>query len=163
MVVDFEIIKAPEIRVASLVRQGPWTSENMMRPYFSKIRTWAMKNKLKTGRWIITESGGPTAEKPVFEASLEINKNLKIKERVEDKIKIQVLPSTTVVRVKFNPELVSSRLVYHGLESWLEWRKRYGEYSRSKTFWSREIYPDDPWKSKAAWQNAEVQVPISKL
>jgi effector-binding domain-containing protein len=166
MTVDFEIAKAPRYGVASLVRPGPWMSEDMMRPYFSKILAWAKRNNLQTGKWIYTELVGPTApsERRLYEASLEIKVRKKTPEPEQSsKIKIQVLPAATVARIKFNPELVSSRLVYHGLESWLEWRKRYGEYERSKVFWTREIYQDDPWRSKAAWKNIEVQVPIRKL
>ena len=166
MTVDFEIVKVPEYRVASLVRNGPWTSENMMRPFFSRILAWARKNKLKTGKWIFTELVGPAAasEKRMYEASIEIKGRKEVNLPGEmGRIKFQALPSMTVGRIKFNPELVSSRLVYHGLESWLEWRKRYGEYERSKAFWTREVYIDDPWKSKVAWENVEVQVPIRKL
>jgi DNA gyrase inhibitor GyrI len=165
MTVDFEVVKAPKYYVASLTRQGPWTGDNMMRPYFSKLLNWARKNKLRTGKWIYTELVGPNAppDKRVYEASLELQNAKKLTSLRASKVRVQILPTLSVVRIKFNPELVSSRLVYHGLESWIEWRKRYGEYARSDSFWSREIYRDDPWKSKVAWENAEVQVPIRKL
>ena len=142
MAVDFGIVEAPEYRVASVVRLGPWASENMMRPFFSRISAWARKNKVKTGKWILTELIGPTApsEKRMYEESIEIKGRRKSDLPKETgRIKMQRLPSTTVARIKFNPELVSSGLVYHGLESWLEWRMRFGEYERSRIF-GRERY-----------------------
>lgn len=118
--------------------------------------------------WIITEKGSPSSASNTrgYEASVEIKqqrskKNSDLKE--QDGINLKILPAETVARIKFNPDLVSARLVYHGLEAWLEWRKRYGEYERSRAYTSREVYLDDPWQSKAAWQNMEVQVPIKKL
>ncbi len=71
------------------------------------------------------------------------------------------LPPQLVASVVFDPEQIALRLVYHGLEGWLQWRTKFGEYEEAGP--TREVYQGDPWKSKKAWANVDVQVPIKKF
>lgn len=159
MQVDFEISRSRKYRVASAVRTGPYTGEKMMRPYFSRIKKWMDKSGLESGVWIFRslEEEEVPDEKMRFEAAIEIRgRGTKI--RPPEGIVVSEIPGGTVARVRFDPSAIADRVIYHGLESWLEWRKRYGEYERHGP--TREVYTDDPWTSKKAWKNIEIQVPL---
>lgn len=152
MVTDFALKRVPSIRVAYLVRIGPW-KEDHLRAEFRELVRWARRNRLRTGRWVFAHS---RTNQRRWEAGLEV----KGKATPEGRIRLKSLPSTWVARVVFNPDEVSSRLVYHGLNDWTKWRRIYHEI-RSVTS-SREIYSADPWKEKSAWRHCEVQFLVKK-
>lgn len=159
MQVDIKVKAVPSYTVGSVVRTGPYTDGDMMRPFFEKVVEWAKSKKVRMGKWFFIELDGPETpgKKRRWEACVE----LKGRPRSGGGVKVKTLPGGTVAYVRFNPDQVSARLVYHGLEGWLSWRKKYGEYSGAGN--SREVYPGNPWTSKRAWANTEVQYPIKKL
>jgi DNA gyrase inhibitor GyrI len=150
MTVDFALGKAPAYRVATLPQKGGW-SENVCRPEFAKLRAWADQNGLRTGKWIFRghDEGG-------FQACLEIRGNA----RPSGAIRIRTLPASAVARVRFDPDVVSPRVVYHGLNDWLRWRKKEKEIRAVRS--SREIYDGDPWTDKRAWKNTTVEYLVSR-
>jgi hypothetical protein len=152
MFVDFALKKAPSYRVATIVRIGAWKEDNL-RAEFQELGRWARKQKIRTGRWIFVDAHRNHRR---WEACLEITG----KPRAEGRIRLKTLPASWVARVVFDPDLVSSRLVYHGLADWTRWRRTYKEI-RSVTS-VREIYSRNPWKDKKAWRNCEVQFLVRK-
>ena len=155
MVVDIKVKQVPGCTVASLIHFGPH-GPNLFRAEFDHLVKWAKKNKLRTGKWImrwLDEPEGKLASKVRSEACLEI----KGKARLEGKIKIKKLSKHTVASVVFNPEKVSSRLVYSGIYGWL----RYSDFQATRSP-AREVYAANPWTNSRAWANAEVQVPIKR-
>jgi hypothetical protein len=47
---------------------------------------------------------------------------IKGKVKAEGKIKVMRLPSQRIVSVAFNPDMVSSPVIHHGIEGWLQYR-----------------------------------------
>jgi effector-binding domain-containing protein len=76
------------------------------------------------------------------------------------RIRIKTLPPTWVAQVVYNPDLISSRLVYHGLMDWIRWRRKYREIRSASGV--RELYAGDPWSDKEAWTNCVVQFLVKK-
>jgi|SRR5580700_5028734 hypothetical protein len=150
MTVDFEFGKAPAYRVATLRAKGKW-SPNICRPEFAALQAWAKKNGLRTGKWIVRES-----DDGKFEACLEIRGRAK----ATGGIRLRTFPASAVARVTFDPEAVSPRVVYHGLNDWLRWRKKDGEVKAVRS--SREVYSGDPWTVASAWKNTTVEFLIRR-
>lgn len=159
MAVDFKIKKFSGCRVATITYVGPYRGSDMMRAEFNQLMKWAKGKKLWTGRWFFIERDGPDVpdRKRRWQAGIEI----KEKFRSGGKVRFKELPQETVASITFDPEKVAARVIYHGLEGWLQWRKKYGEYKQAGP--TREVYLGDPWTSKRAWANVEVQVPLKKL
>jgi len=155
LLVDIKVKTAPRYHVAYLIRIGAYSGQNMWRPEFNQLVTWAKKNRVRTGKWImyfIDAWGTRPSRKRRSVACLEI----KSKAKPRGKIKIMTLPRQKVASVTFDPDKVADRLVYHGIEGWLQYR------TFREAGPSREIYLDSPWTNPRAWANAEVQVPIKK-
>ena len=152
MVVDIRVKKAPSYTVASLRYRGKYIGQDILRSEFDELLKWAQMRKLRTGKWIFNE----LSEKH-WEACLEI----KGKGRSQGKIKVKTLPARVVASVKFDPDEVAARLVYHGIEGWLRWRKKSGEYASAGE--TREVYNGSPWTSPKDWANAEVQFPVKRI
>jgi hypothetical protein len=57
--------------------------------------------------------------------------------------------------VRFDPTVVSPRVVYHGLSDWLRWQRKEKKIRSVVSY--REIYEGNPWKDKRAWSRTEVQ------
>jgi len=155
MQVDFKIKVAPAYKVAYIVRVGGYSGPNMWRTEFSQLLRWAKKRRVRTGRWIVyfVDAWGKKLDsKRRSVAALEI----KTKAEPEGKVKIMTLPRQRVVSVTFDPDKVADRLVYHGIEGWLQYRP----FKESAP--SREVYAGSPWTNKRAWANCEVQVPIKR-
>lgn len=159
MAVDFAIRKFRGCAVASLTYVGSYKGDNMMRDEFNRLVSWAKEKKLRTGRWFFIEHDGPDVpdKKRRWEACVE----LKGKARSGKGVRVKQLPETLVASIRFDPKKISPRVIYHGLESWLQWRKKDGEYKESGEW--REVYIGDPWTSARAWANVEVQAPVRKL
>jgi effector-binding domain-containing protein len=155
MKVDFKIKIAPSYKVAYLIRIGGYTGPNMWRAEFSQLLKWSKKQRVRTGRWImyfIDEWGKKPDSKRRSAACLEIKGGA----RPEGRIRIMKLPKQKVVSVVFNPDKVADRVVYHGIEGWLQYRP-FEEAGPA-----REVYIGSPWTNRHAWANCEVQVPIKR-
>jgi DNA gyrase inhibitor GyrI len=159
LVVDLRTKNEPSSTVVCLTYVGPYTGDDMMRPEFEELVKWAKKRKLRTGRWFFYEIDGPETpeKKRRWEACIEVNRKV----RTGGKFSIKKLPAQTVVYVRFNPDDVSPRLVYHGIGGWLEWIKNEGKYEDAGSW--REVYTDNPWTNAKAWARMEVQAGINKL
>jgi effector-binding domain-containing protein len=152
MSVDFSLKKVPSYRVASIVRIGTWKEDNL-RTEFKELTRWAQRNGIRTGRWFFLDTR-PNHRR--WEACLEIRG----KATPEGRIRLKTLPASWVARVVFDPDVVSSRLVYHGLNDWTKWRRIYKEIRSVASV--REVYTGDPWKDKRAWAHCEVQFLVRK-
>jgi effector-binding domain-containing protein len=150
MVVDFAFKNVPSYRVASITRVGPWKEDNL-RTEFGELTRWAKRRGLRTGRWIFIHKDGDR-----WEACLEV----KGRAEEEGRIRLKTLHPTRVAFVVFDPDQVSSRVVYHGLQDWTRWRRKDGDI-RAVTG-SREVYSGDPWKDRSAWRHCEVQFLVRK-
>ncbi len=161
MLVDFKIKKFSGCRVASITYVGPYREGgDMMREEFNQIVKWARGNRVRTGRWffaMLDESEVPD-KKRRWEAAIEVKG---AKAEAQDRIRFSEFPDQLVASVTFDPEKVSPRIVYYGLEGWLEQRKKDREYKSAGP--PREVYTGDPWRSARAWANVEVQVPVKKI
>ena len=155
MKVDFKVKIAPSYNVAYIIRFGGHTGQNMWRSEFSQLERWAKRRKLATGKRIMyfIDKWG---EKPNRQRRSVAAVEIKGKAKPEGKIQIMKLPRHKVVSVTFDPDMVSSDLVYHGLESWLE------SCTYKPTGRSRELYNGNPWTNPHAWANCEVQVPVRR-
>ena len=155
MFVDIRVKVTPSYRVAYIVHTGPYTGQNMWRKEFTQLVNWAKRRRLRTGKWIvyfIDEWGKRPERKRRSVACLEI----KGKAVPEGKVKIMTLPRQRVASVIFDPDRLADRLVYHGIEGWLQYRPFRAAGP------SREVYIGSPWTNRKAWANTEVQVPIKK-
>ncbi len=153
MTVDFAIKRAPKYRVASIRWVGPY-QEKRLRSEWDALAKWAKANSLRTGKWFFSEDGmGPRYK---FEVAIEVSG----KAKSEGKIHLRTLAASPIATVTFNPEEVSARVIYHGLNDWLRWRKKDKTIKRVRTY--REVYSGNPWKDAKAWSKAEIQVLVSK-
>lgn len=161
MLVDFKIKKFSGCRVASITYVGPYREGgDMMRDEFNQIVKWARKKGVRTGRWFFADLAGPGVPDKIrrWEAAIELKG---AKAEAQGGIRFREFPGQLVASVTFDPEKVSPRVIYYGLEGWLEQRRKDREYKSAGP--PREIYTGDPWKSARAWANVEVQVPVRKL
>jgi hypothetical protein len=145
MTVDFEFARSPTYRVVSVSWKGPW-SERRIRTEFERLARWAKERKLRTGLWIFREPG---------ERSWEVAIEVKGHARSEGSIRAKTLRAVRVARVVFDPDVVSPRVVYHGLSDWLRWRRR--EKKIRSVGSTREVYRGNPWTDAKAWAGTEVQ------
>lgn len=144
-VVNFALEKAPAYRVASIVRVGPWKEENL-RTEFGELTRWAERRGVRTGHWIFRDRGHD-----VWEACLEIAGAA----APEGRIRLKTLAATWVARVTFDPDVVSSRVVYHGLNDWTRVHRRRGELRSIGDV--REVYEGSPWSEPKAWSHCRVE------
>jgi effector-binding domain-containing protein len=145
MTVDFVFKKAPSLRVATIRWSGPY-SEAGIRRRFAEVEKWAIARKLRPGRWVFREPGARR-----WEVGIEVP----ARAGSQGRVKVRVLPAARVASVTFDPEVVSPRVVYHGLSDWLRWQRK--EKKIRSVLSTREIYPGDPWKDARAWSKTEVQ------
>lgn len=150
MTVDFRYKRAPAYRVATLSRKGGW-NENKLRGQFKTLVQWAKKNHLRTGHWLFFEPNERT-----FIAAVEIKGTAK----VTGAIRLQTIPASTVASVTFNPDDVSPRVIYHGIQDWLKWQKKEKEIKKVVVY--RELYSGDPWSGPKVWAHTEIQVVVRK-
>ncbi|MCI4343239.1 MAG: GyrI-like domain-containing protein [Thermoplasmata archaeon] len=151
MVVEFRLQRAPSVRVACIVRVGPWREDNL-RTEFGELTRWAKHQRLSTGRWIFVER-----DHHRWEACLEFRGSA----RAEGRVRLKMLPATLVARVVFDPDQVSSSVVYHGLNDWTRSQRREGKIGSVTGI--REVYSADPWSDPVAWANCEVQFTVRSL
>jgi DNA gyrase inhibitor GyrI len=53
MKVDYKVKIAPSYNVAYILHRGPYTGPNMWRSEFNQLTKWAIRRKLRTGKWIM--------------------------------------------------------------------------------------------------------------
>lgn len=153
MTVDFAIKRTPKYRVASIRFVAPY-QEKRIRSEWESIAKWARARGLRTGKWFFSEDGqGPRYR---FEVAIEVKGNAKS----EGRIHIRTFPASPIATVSFNPEDVSARVIYHGLNDWLRSQKKNKEIRRTRTW--REVYSGNPWTDPKAWSRAEIQVLVTK-
>jgi DNA gyrase inhibitor GyrI len=161
LTVDIVVRKEPSYSVISKTCVGPYSGGDMLRPEFRVLSRWARDHGVKTGKWFFYELDDrdtPEGSRR-WEACIEVQGRLKAKP--SSGIERKELPAQLVASVIFDPEQVAPRLVYHGLEGWLQWRTKFGEFSEAGP--TREVYSGDPWTSRKAWSSVDVQVPIRKI
>jgi hypothetical protein len=150
MTVDFTLKRAPSYRIASLARTGAW-DEKKLRGQYKALIEWAKKLHLRTGRWLFLEPNERT-----FVAAVEVRG----KAKGTGRIRLRTHPAATVASVTFDPDVVSPRVVYHGLNDWLKWQKK--EKSIKSVGLYREVYSGDPWSGPKVWSKTEIQVVVKR-
>lgn len=150
MVVDFRFEKAPAFAAVTIDWTGPW-NERRIRREFETLARWAAERKITAGRWYFMEPG--TRRWRVAIA-------VRGKVRGSGRIKARRYPATTVVRVRFDPDEVSPRIVYHGLTDYLRWRRKDKEIRSVGAF--REVYEANPWTHPRAWANLAVEAVVRR-
>jgi effector-binding domain-containing protein len=150
MTVDFVLKKTPSLHVAAIRWTGPYSDRQIQRR-FEEVEKWARARGLRTGRWVFREPGSR-----VWDTAIEVRG----KARSEGRVKVRTLPAATVASVRFDPNVVSPRVVYHGLSDWLRWQRKEKEIRSVVSY--REVYEGNPWKDKRAWSRTEVQFVVRK-
>ena len=150
MTVDFVLKKAPAIRLATIRWKGPY-SERQIRQRFEEVERWVRAHGGRPGRWVFREPGTR-----VWDVGIEVAAKI----RSTGRVKVRTVAAASVASVVFDPDVVSPRLVYHGLSDWLRWRKKEKEIRSVVS--TREIYPGNPWKDPKAWARTEVQFVVRK-
>ncbi len=145
MTVDFEYRSSPAIRAATLTWTGPW-NEAKIRAQFRRVAGWAKSQHLRTGRWIFREHSM---------GKWEVGIELRGSARSGGGIRVRTYPRGRVARVVFDPDVVSPRVVYHGLNDWLKWQRK--EKKAGRVVATRELYAGDPWTDAKAWARTEIQ------
>ncbi len=148
--VDFAWGNSPRLRVAAIAWKGPW-SERRVRAQFERIARWTREHGVRTGRWILGGPGG---------GSWEVAIELRGPARGSSGVRTKTLPAARVARVVFDPEVVSPRVVYHGLRDWLRGQRRDGTIRSVGS--SREVYAGSPWRDARAWARTEVQFVVRR-
>ena len=150
MPIDFAYKRTPAYRVALLTRTGAW-NEKKLRGQFAELSAWAKKNRLRVGHWFFFEPDMRT-----FIAGLEIRG----KAKGTGRIRLRTLPAATVATVTFDPDVISPRIIYHGIYDYLRWQKKAKEIRKAVSY--REVYSGDPWSSPKVWSKTEIQVVVQK-
>jgi len=162
MVVDFAIRKSPEYRIAERTLVGKWPGDKAILAEFVKVQAWAKEKKLRTGKWFFLESGDEDMSpnsKLRIEMGIEIRGKAKV--RGGKGVKLKALPASSIATVTFDPDAVSPRVIYHGINDWLRHLEKTRKYKELGPY--REVYPGNPWSSKRAWAHTQIQVPVKKL
>lgn len=154
MKVDFKLRKSPAYTVACKTVKAKY-SDRAIRESFEQVAGWAEEKGVGTGKWIFIEH---SEQDDVLKWSACIE--LKGKAKGGGGIAVKKLDSSDIVSVTFNPDQVSSGIVYHAISDWARWRKKDGTIARAGGF--REVYGGNPWKDSAAWQSLEVQMLVVK-
>ncbi len=150
MTVDFAYRRAPAYRVAYVRWKGPW-SDAAVRRHFRAVADWARRKGLTPGRWIFREP-----DERSFEAAIEVRGTA----RSDRSVRLRTIRASTVASVVFDPEVVSPRVVYHGLIDWLRWQRKDGTIRSTGDY--REVYAADPWRDAKAYARTEVQIVVRR-
>lgn len=150
MTTDFAIRRVPGSRVASIQWKGGY-SEATIRAKFEAVETWARSKGVPTGRWIFREPGDRT-----WWTGIEVKRPV----RSDGKVKVRNLPAVTVATITFDPDVVSPRVIYHGLYDWLRWQRKEKRIRAIRS--ARELYRGNPWKDSKAWSRTEIQFIVTK-
>lgn len=148
MTVDFAFRKAPAYRVAGIAWKGQW-SEAKVRSNFARIEKWAKANGLRTGKWFFRE---PNLQS--FEVLIEVRGPA----RSSDGVRVRSFRAGRVATITFDPDVISPRVVYHGIYDWLRSQRK--EKAIRSVGDSREVYDADPWRNAKAWAHTTIQVVV---
>ncbi len=147
---DFRFGRAKAAKVVAVRWVGPWNEARIKRE-LEGVGRWAKAHKLRTGRWFFQQPRERT-----WEVAVEVFGRA----RPEGRMTRRTYKASAVAEVRFDPEQVSPRVVYHGLTDWLRWRRKEGTIRRAGIY--REVYEDNPWKNPKAWHDTLVQVVVHK-
>ncbi len=150
MTIDFAWERTPRRTVVAYRWKGPW-SDRRIRREFERIANWARSAGHRTGAWIFLEPAERT-----WEVAVEVRG----RPRPPAPLRPRTLPAATVGHVVFDPEVVSPRIVYHGLSDWLRARRKDGTIRSIGP--SREVYAGNPWTRRSAWSRTDVQFVVRK-
>lgn len=150
MTVDFEFKKSPRRRLMTRTWTGPW-SDKRIRTEFERVAKWAKDHRIQTGKWVFTEPR---------ERQWRVGVEVKGKVKSAGTMRLKTLPSGSVASITFDPDVVSPRVVYHGLTDWLRWRKKDQSIRSAGAY--REIYGGNPWSDPKAWSKTTVEVVVRK-
>jgi effector-binding domain-containing protein len=145
MVVEFVFKRTPAYRVAYVAWKGPWKDATIRRN-FEKVANWAKSKGYGPSLWIFQEPGPGR-----WVTGIVVN----ARARSEGDIRIKTLRAARVASVVFDPDVVSSGVVYHGLTDWLRWRKKDKKITAVVAY--REVYRANPWKDAGAYAHTDVQ------
>ena len=161
MTVDIVVRKEPSYNVIAKAHVGSYSGDDMLRDEFDALMKWARKNGAKTGKWFFYELDDLDTPDEIrkWEACIEVKAMPKVK--LPRDIVSKELPAQLVASVTFDPDKVSPRLVYHGVEGWLKWRTKFREFEEAGP--TREVYLGDPWTNKKAWAKVDIQVPVRRI
>ena len=148
MAVDFRFRTAPMYRTISIRWEGAW-SDAKIRGNFRRLERWATTQGLSGRLWIFRERG---------EGRWEVLLSISRRVRPPAPIQFRALPASKVASVTFDPDEVSPRVIYHGLNDWLRWRKKDKTIRAVGAY--REVYTDDPWRNARAWAHTEIQAEV---
>jgi hypothetical protein len=160
MVVDFVIRKAPGMKLAVRTIKGKWPGDKGLRTEFEAVYGWAKGKGLRTGKWVMWETGDwdkPASMK--FMAAVELRTKNPV--RGGKGMSVKSFPAVTVASVTFDPDVVSPRVIYHGLSDFLRSSRKEGKYREAGPY--MEVYGANPWSSKRAWAHTQIAVPVRKL
>lgn len=150
MVVDFALKRVPGFRAVTARWTGAW-SDRRIRSEFEKLDRWCRSKKLRTGDWYFYEPGARR-----WMVAIEVRG----KARGEGSAHVRSFPTCDVAQVTFDPEVVSPRVVYHGLNDWLRWRRKDRTIKSVGAY--REKYGGNPWSDRRAWSATTIQVVVRK-
>ena len=150
MVVDFAFKRVSGFKAASVSWKAAW-SDRRTQKEFEALAAHLARNRVRTGRWIFESD-----EDRKFRAAIEV----KGKFSGSGRFRASTYPASTVASVVFDPNVVSPRVVYHGLSDWLRWRKKEKEIKGTGRY--REVYAANPWRVAKAWAATEIQVVVRK-
>ena len=148
MTIDFEFRRMPKFQAIMVSWKGPWSEKRIQRE-FEGVEKWAKARKIRTGRWIFLEPGDRK-----WQVGLEVRGAAKGSGRIH----LRSFPAARVAQAVFDPEIVSSRVIYHGITDWLRWRKKDKEIRAVGMY--REVYDGNPWRDKKAWAKTTIQVVV---
>jgi effector-binding domain-containing protein len=159
--VDFTIRKAPEYKLATTTLKGKWPGDKVLQAEFEKLAGWAKAKGIRTGKWLFSEleEMDVPEEKQRYLVGIEVRSKGPV--RGGKGVSIKTIPASVVGAITFDPDVVSPRVIYHGLNDWLHWHEKEKKYRVAGPF--RELYTGNPWSSKKAWAHTQVQVPLKKL
>ena len=149
MTVDFVRTKATGFRAATAPWKTGW-EEKKVRAELERLARWAKGQGLPTGRWVVTSKGAGQ-----WQAAVEVRGRA----RGGDGVTVRNFPASSVVRVTFDPDAVSARVVYHGLTDHLRWQKK--EKAVKKIGNYREVYDGNPWTDAKAWAKTRVEALVA--
>lgn len=158
LTVDFEVRREPAHAVATRTLRGRWPGDRAVGKEYDALHRWVRAHGLRTGKWFFRSLGEMSETSGRWEVGIEVRGGKAL--RGGEGVSIKNFPATAVVAVRFDPGQISPELVYSSIEGWMKWMGRPKKY-RWNGPW-REVYSANPWKSKGAWANTEIQAPLKK-
>src|SRR5947209_2658938 len=147
MVVDFEVTRTPSYTVASILKIGPYREDNL-RSEFEELVSWAKKNRLRTGKWIMYEHDGPNSRRPGNQRRWEACLEIRGKAKAEGRIRIKKLPAQAVAQVVFKPNVereTPARAATRSIFSRAGSSNKPPSRALTKTWTWRSVSPSNRW------------------